>query len=47
MRVGHGARRYHLRYRVVVLKDAVCNGADETHDASLTVLGDRRISLNL
>ena len=28
-------------YRIVVLKDAVCSGADETHDASLTVLGDR------
>jgi nicotinamidase-related amidase len=30
-----------LGYRVIVLKDAVCSGADETHDASLTVLGDR------
>jgi nicotinamidase-related amidase len=30
-----------LGYRVVVLKDAVCSGADETHDASLTLLGDR------
>jgi nicotinamidase-related amidase len=30
-----------LGYRVIVLKDAVCSGADETHDASLTLLGDR------
>jgi nicotinamidase-related amidase len=30
-----------LGYRIVVLKDAVCSGADETHDASLTLLGDR------
>jgi nicotinamidase-related amidase len=30
-----------LGYGVVVLRDAVCSGADETHDASLTVLGDR------
>jgi hypothetical protein len=27
--------------RVIVLKDAVCSGADETHDASLILLGDR------
>jgi hypothetical protein len=26
---------------VIVLRDAVCSGADETHDASLEVLGDR------
>jgi nicotinamidase-related amidase len=30
-----------LGYRVIVLTDAVCSGADETHDASLTLLGDR------
>ncbi|MCJ9670028.1 cysteine hydrolase [Neorhizobium sp. BETTINA12A] len=30
-----------LGYRVVVLKDAVCSGADDTHDASLELLGDR------
>lgn len=30
-----------LGYRVVLLKDAVCSGADETHDASLELLGDR------
>jgi len=30
-----------LGYRVVLLKDAVCSGADQTHDASLEVLGDR------
>jgi nicotinamidase-related amidase len=30
-----------LGYRVIVLKDAVCSGADETHDASLELLGDR------
>jgi len=30
-----------LGYRIIVLKDAVCSGADETHDASLTLLGDR------
>lgn len=30
-----------LGYRVVVLRDAVCSGADETHDASLVLLGDR------
>jgi nicotinamidase-related amidase len=30
-----------LGYRVILLKDAVCSGADETHDASLEVLGDR------
>jgi nicotinamidase-related amidase len=28
-------------YRVIVLKDAVCSGADETHNAALTLLGDR------
>ncbi|MBB3527077.1 cysteine hydrolase family protein [Rhizobium sp. BK456] len=30
-----------LGYRVILLKDAVCSGADETHDASLKLLGDR------
>lgn len=30
-----------LGYHVVLLKDAVCSGADETHDASLELLGDR------
>jgi nicotinamidase-related amidase len=30
-----------LGYKVLVLKDAVCSGADETHDASLELLGDR------
>jgi len=30
-----------LGYHVVVLSDAVCSGADETHDASLEVLGER------
>ncbi|MBP2551417.1 nicotinamidase-related amidase [Neorhizobium galegae] len=30
-----------LGYRVVLLKDAVCSGADQTHDASLEVLADR------
>jgi len=30
-----------LGYKVVVLKDAVCSGANETHDASLELLGDR------
>ncbi|AOF93025.1 isochorismatase family cysteine hydrolase [Sinorhizobium sp. RAC02] len=30
-----------LGYRVIVLKDAVCSGADKTHDASLTLLGNR------
>jgi nicotinamidase-related amidase len=30
-----------LGYRVIVLADAVCSGADETHDASLKLLGDR------
>ena len=28
-------------YRVIVLKDAVCSGADDTHDASLELLHDR------
>ncbi|MFN7090566.1 MAG: cysteine hydrolase family protein [Allorhizobium sp.] len=28
-------------YRVVLLKDAVCSGTDQTHDASLEVLHDR------
>lgn len=30
-----------LGYRVIVLSDAVCSGADETHDASMKLLGDR------
>lgn len=30
-----------LGYRVLVLSDAVCSGADATHDASLKLLGDR------
>lgn len=30
-----------LGYRVKLLKDAVCSGVDETHDASLELLGDR------
>lgn len=30
-----------LGYRVILLKDAVCSTADETHDASLTLLGNR------
>jgi nicotinamidase-related amidase len=30
-----------LGYRVILLKDAVCGSADETHDASLELLGDR------
>ena len=30
-----------LGYEVKILKDAVCSGADETHDASLVLLGDR------
>jgi nicotinamidase-related amidase len=28
-------------YRVIVLSDAVCSGADETHDASIKLLEDR------
>lgn len=30
-----------LGYRMILLEDAVCSGADETHDASLKLLGDR------
>jgi len=30
-----------LGYRVILLKDAVCSSADDTHDASLQLLGDR------
>jgi nicotinamidase-related amidase len=30
-----------LGYKIIILEDAVCSGADETHDASLKVLGDR------
>jgi nicotinamidase-related amidase len=28
-------------YKIIILNDAVCSGADETHDASLKLLGDR------
>lgn len=28
-------------YKVILLKDAVCSGADETHDAALELLGSR------
>lgn len=30
-----------LGYSVILLKDAVCSGADDTHDASLELLGNR------
>jgi nicotinamidase-related amidase len=30
-----------LGYRVILLSDAICSGADETHDASMKLLGDR------
>ena len=30
-----------LGYRVLVLEDAVCSGADQTHDAALRLLGER------
>ena len=30
-----------LGYRVLMLEDAVCSGADETHDASLELLRHR------
>jgi nicotinamidase-related amidase len=30
-----------LGYQTIVLSDAVCSGADETHDASMKLLGDR------
>ena len=30
-----------LGYRILVLSDAVCSGADETHDAALKLLQDR------
>ncbi|MDB5556530.1 MAG: isochorismatase family protein [Rhizobium sp.] len=30
-----------LGYRIIILQDAVCSGADETYDASLKLLGDR------
>jgi len=30
-----------LGYRIILLKDALCSGADETHDASLQVMGER------
>ena len=30
-----------LGYRTIILKDAVCSGEDQTHDASLELLGNR------
>lgn len=30
-----------LGFQVIVLSDAVCSGADETHDAAVDLLGDR------
>jgi len=30
-----------LGYKVILLKDAVCSGADNTHDAALELLGGR------
>lgn len=30
-----------LGYRIILLKDALCSGIDDTHDASLRVLHDR------
>lgn len=30
-----------LGLRVLMLSDAVCRGADETHDAAVDLLGDR------
>ncbi|WP_257623441.1 cysteine hydrolase family protein [Rhizobium sp. B21/90] len=30
-----------LGYEILLLSDAICSGADETHDASLKLLGDR------
>jgi len=30
-----------LGYKVILLKDALCSGADNTHNAALEVLGDR------
>lgn len=30
-----------LGYRVILLKDGVCSGADSTHDAGLKLLGER------
>ena len=30
-----------LGYRVILLKDTVCSAADDTHDASLELLGYR------
>ncbi|WP_312949051.1 cysteine hydrolase [Agrobacterium sp.] len=30
-----------LGYKVIILKDAVCSGADSTHDAALALLGGR------
>jgi nicotinamidase-related amidase len=30
-----------LGYQVILLKDAICSGADETHDASMKLLGER------
>lgn len=37
-----------LGFHVIVLSDAVCSGADETHDAAVDLLGDRfSVQLNL
>jgi nicotinamidase-related amidase len=30
-----------LGYRVALLSDGICSGADGTHDAALKLLGDR------
>jgi nicotinamidase-related amidase len=30
-----------LGFQVIVLTDAVCSGADETHDAAVDLFGDR------
>jgi nicotinamidase-related amidase len=30
-----------LGYKVILLRDAVCSGADDTHDASLELLASR------
>jgi nicotinamidase-related amidase len=30
-----------LGYSIILLKDAICSTSDETHDASLNVLGSR------
>lgn len=37
-----------LGFHVIVLKDAVCSGADETHNAAIDLLADRfSVQLNL